>query len=702
MTTRAGAEQAGADPAPLQAQIASLVASLAADWSVLQAEDGPDGATERTDAHGVDGARRRCAQALLDLMRLLGPVPGGASWVSAEASDMGEHSGSLLASLQALHALLEDPMASLPGDVGTALVLTQERLADLRLQQLLAAEDPNWSSALLQPRDAASMLNSLSVSTPPPDEPPASPEMQQAGRDWWAIPIEGLTGSNQMFLLETRELLRSAELSLRALEAEPGDYGEQMVLCRSFQAVSVAAASMGLHRVAKIAAEGEARFDGLLDRGGICDAANLHATDGLLSGLFRELMELVGEPVVQAPAEVPQSEAPAEVPQPEAPTEVLPPEAPAEVPQAEPEQPPWWWAMDWSSWEPNANTSPQSLTGAEASVPAPYSTAIPQAQEAHVAQETLLRIPAAQLRGWSERLRARGHEASVRQALLGELEDAACVPVESWSVSLFRTARRVARNAGQTVDFDIEGASARADAALMQHLMPRLEDWVGLRVAQSLGQALRLKATHEGAALRLHLGDGHAHPWPERVVSEMQDMAAWLAARGGAVRPDASGWQFILPVIASRVPLLAVRCGSFEAHVPALWVGSQQAFDSPAHAQALEVGSVEHEGVTWPVAQLAALLRQEPAEQASAQLLWIQQGQHRLALIVDHVEGVVEARPLHWPAALLGLKGRSGLWGLAAGEAERLAIVIDPFALHDRFGAAARVLARTRLRRAPR
>ena len=114
----------------------------------------------------------------------------------------------------------------------------------------------------------------------------------------------------------------------------------------------------------------------------------------------------------------------------------------------------------------------------------------------------------------------------------------------------------------------------------------------------------------------------------------------------------------------------------------------------------MEAGTLEHQGSTWPVTPLSALLRQEPAEQTQATLLWIEQGGRRLALIVDDVGIETVARPLTWPAPLVGLKSRSGMWGLAAGDAERLLLVIDPLALHERFGAAARVLARTRSRRA--
>lgn len=699
MNTGAGHDPASSDTAALQTQLAGLVARLSGDWSASQAEDGSDPAVVLPEGLGLADARTRCAQALQDLLDLLGASSGTAAWLATEAEGEAAGSRSLVASLQALHALLQDPMASLPGQLATALVLTQERLADLRLQQLLAAEDPNWTRTLLQTAETPAMALPLPV----PSESVPPTEQAIAGRDWWDIPMEGLTGSNQMFLLETRELLRSADLSFQALLREPGDYGEQMVLCRSFQAVSVAAASMGLHRVAKLAGEGEARFDALLDHGGLCDSPSLQATEDLLSALFRELMELVGEPVAEVAAPAPQPAEPtresAPEPEPQRLQEPLPEPASesAQAVEPEPEPPPWWWATDWSAWAQPAPTTAASAIGTEALM-----QVLQTAAEASETAATVLRLPATQLQGWADRLRSVGHEDAARKALIGELEEAACVPLESWSVALFRTARRVAREAGQSVDFDMEGASVRADAAFMQHLMPRLEEWIGLRVAQSLGQPLRLKATHEGSAVGLHLADGHLHPWPERVMTEAQHLAAWFAARGGAIRADASGWLIAMPVVASRMPILPVHCGSLEAHVPALWVVSHQTIDRQVLGQALEAGSLEHQGSTWPVVNLGALLRQEPADPAVGQVLWMCQGDKRLALVVDGTEPVTTARPLPWPAPLVGLKSRSGMWGLAACEQDRLATVIDPFALYERFGAAARVLARTRSRRAGR
>jgi len=492
--------------------------------------------------------------------------------------------------------------------------------------------------------------------------------------------MEGLNGCNQMFLLETRELLRSAELSLLSLHLDSGDYAEQMVLCRSFQAVSVAAASMGLRRVAQIAQDGESCFDDLLERGGVADPQTLQATDALLSALFRELMELVGEDVpttvepgreITAPQAAPDGgDAP-----------VL--KALVEEPPA---LPPWWWAIDWSAWKGQGDT--------------------PADDAAHTAAAAFtLSIPAAQVQAWADQLRANGHDQAEREGLALQIEGAGRAALACWSAALSQCAMRVASEAGLKADFDLEGACEHADASVLQRLMPSLECWVGLRIGQALGKPLRLSATPHRGGLRLELSDGLAQPWPPQVSQEAWSLVPWLAARGGALRAASGAWQVDIPLSTSSLPLVRVRGsaqGSLDLHLPALWLTEQEPVESSALEAALQAGAMDHQGATWPVAHLGALLRQEPAELRHAQVLWLQVGQQRLALLVDDAGGAAQARPLAWPLPLEALRPRVGLWGAAQTAHGALAVVVDPFQLHDRFGASARVLARSRARRSRR
>ena len=280
--------------------VATVVQMLPAWWDEwAQAGEQTLPTTEGPGA--LHPLRARLAQGLRDLQHAL----GGAA-----------ESGSFIEALRALATLVDDPQASLPGSLATALVLTQDRLADLKLRKHLAARDPNWSRSLLQapasvPVSVPGMeddvpLQAASVNIQ--HEAKASTESSiwpsgqlAAGRDWWSVPVEGLTGSNQLFLVETRELLRSAELSLQALRLEPADYAEQMVLCRSFQAVAVAAASMGLSRLAAVAGESERRVDELLEGGCVFDAAVLSDIHPRVETPYVELPDLRGSTVAVGP-----------------------------------------------------------------------------------------------------------------------------------------------------------------------------------------------------------------------------------------------------------------------------------------------------------------------------------------------------------------------------------------------------------------
>lgn len=717
------------------------VAALPLRWSALVAPEGGGVGL----GHDAAGARDHLIQALQGLLQWLSGhtslevQPVGAS-IEPEPAEPG--SRSLLETIQALLALVQDPLSPLPSDFATALVLTQERLADLRLRQLLAAHDPQWSRRVLEPGPAEA------PTTEPPRAPaPAAAVLNVVARDWWAVPVEGLNGSNQLFLIETRELLRSAELSLQALNREPGDYAEQMVLCRSFQAVAVAAASMGLHAFAQIAAEGEAQFDRLLEHGGLCDAEALRETDHRLQRLFRELMDLVGEsvpavpesevparsdgpglaePLVELPAE-PVAETPSERPAagPAEPPTVGTAESrtvaaaldpvgvadealdsgvmePAPSPAPAPQKAPWWWAMDWSAWPLSQvpSSGPHtSASNASADAEAPI---VPALQSS----ESTVRLPSWQVQVWAQRLETQGHDATIRQAMVQAMEEAACLPLESWSVALFRTARRVARELGQTADFDIEGTHHRMDAALLQPVMMAVEKAVASRVEQAIGTPLRLRAQAWQGGVRLALGDGSPEPWREEVRASFSGLSAWLREQGGAGRSVSTEgiveWAFDMPVMASRVPTLEVAAGAVRLKVPALWIVGRQTLDAESMGQALRAGVALHGDRDWPLMPLSALLRLEPGAQASWQVLFVDDGAQRLALLVEDITEVAVVRPLKWPAGLASLCARSGLWGAAQDARQRLCLVVDPLALQERFGPAAKVLVRSRARRTPR
>lgn len=720
-------------------------ADTALDWSTLAAAlAGWWDEVTQTEAKALMPAgqsvalhpqRARAAQGLRDLHRALGGTEG---------------SGSVMDALQALVDLVEDPQAPLPGSLATALVLTQDRLADLKLRKCLAARDPDWSLQLLQRSTPAAAGVAADAVAPVSEQAPwaapvestrggetagagvPAPDAPLVGRNWWAVPVEGLSGSNQLFLIETRELLRSAELSLQALQHEPADYAEQMVLCRSFQAVGVAASSMGLSRLAAIAQEGEQRVDELLEGGGAFDATVLVDTDCRLQQLFLELMDLVGETVPAALLpplhdETPKPALPAELlveesfqaAEPEPPLEEALPVAdeeppaptfavplPIVQPPPAPRVAPWWWALDWSAW-PDSTTGQTSEEAGGASA-----LADPLPGEGSAAgdpvMEPLLRLAAGQVQGWVAQLLASGHDGASRQLLAQRMEDATCVPLESWSVTLFRTARRVARERGRTIDFDIEGVQHRLDPEWAHRVMPILEQWVASRIEQGVDAPLRLTASALDGGLRLRLGDGADTEWADEVCSQAQTLATWMAARGGALRvtgPSASAWELDFPNLVSRVPLQPVRAGAVQLHVPALWVVASRWASAAEVEQALQVGTVEHGGVEWPATQLTALIRSDESPETVPQWVFLQLADHRLALLVEPAGALVMGRPVEWPAALAALPARAGLWGVvrplesAAGALPAAWPVTDPFALYERFGAAARVLARSRARR---
>jgi hypothetical protein len=648
-------------------------------------DEGPDGDAE---------CRALRAQVALSLRELQGALG---------LNSAPEGSGSLAAALQALSLMLEDPQAPLPGSLATALTLVHDRQADLHLRQLLAARDPSWAQGLLASAGEPAASN-------PADTPNSAPMPAETltatppGRDWWAIPIEGLTGSNQMFLLETRELLRGAEFSLQALAREPGDYAEQMVLCRSFQAVAVAATSMSLHRVAALAAQGERQFDRLLDAGGALGASVLAETELLLQRLYAELLDLVGEPVpevVSPPAvQLPEGSQPlaaalhedheeVEPAEPQ-PTVVEAPQLPPSHVEPAPTLAPWWWAVDWSAWATD-EAADTAVDVAEDASPDPES---PDAN---------LRLSTLEVRRWVELLWSQGHVAGARDRLVQVMEEATCAALETWSVALFRTARREARDHGLTVDFDIEGAQVRLDAASMQRLMPTLEHAIAARVAQCTGAALRLQASVHHGGVRLHLGDGHEAAWPVSVTDQMATLAAWLPSQGGTLRPAGTGWTIDLPTTPTQLPVCPVQLGSAWLWLPALWVLGGSALSSGERDTILSQGVLWHDGLEWPVADLGALIRTGRVGAELSHVVLMQRGGDRLALVVDTVQPIETVRPLRVPMTLAPLAARSGSWGLAQRTAAGVpCVVTDPFLLHQRFGAAARVLMRSRARRSIR
>ncbi len=696
-----GSADAGAD-------WSATVADLPRLWAALVNAPAPDIAGVRPDT-----ARASLAQALQSLLQLSGANPAHNLDDGPAGQALGFGSRSFVDTVRALLALVQDPMSPLPGELAMALVLSQERLADLRLRQLLAAQDPQWpervTRALMEeawdtatgfapegaPLTAARAAAGATVEGRRPFSAEAVTEATpRAVRDWWAVPVEGLRGSNQLFLLETRELLRGAELSLMALGREPGDYAEQMVLCRSFQAVAVAAASMGLQRLADIAAEGEAQFDGLLEQGGFCSAAVLHDTEARLEALYRELMDLVGESVPPLPDDVgataPVPVADHMVVQPSAVQAVVDP-PPLSAPAMA--QPPWWWAVDWSDWAGQPDRASDDVLGQAA-----VAAAEGAAAEAAVA-ESLVRVPTRDVQAWAHQLETQGEDPGVRQRVVRALEDAACVPLESWSVALFRTARRVAREQDQTMDFDIEGGSQRIDAAMLHRIMSVLEGAVASRVEQATGSPMRLVARAHQGGVRIQLGDSHAAPWADTVVGMLSSLSIWLRMQGGALRSMESGWILDVPTTATRVPVLNLRAGALDLQLPALWVAGERAWDPAVDAAALEQGVLHHANAEWPLVSLSALLRTDSDGGPQAVVLLVDDGHARLALVVDGLPTTSVVRPLPWPPTLASLRARSGLWAAAQAEDRRLALVIDPIALHERFGSAARVLARSRARR---
>lgn len=669
-------------------------------------------------AQGDLAARRSAHQSLSELLAGL------------QAADDGTGGGSrsLVEVLLALRTLLEDPQTVLPASLSMALTLTQDRLGDLRLRQLLAAEDPQWSRTLLQTtpmgsRDETPQVGSLNAAvdedtlsdTAVRGQSPALMELSggsmassHPGRDWWSIPLEGLSGANQLFMVETRELLRGAELAVNALRGQAADYAEQMVLCRAFQAVAVSARSMGLQRVAEIAAQGEHDIDRLLDQGGAADASTLARVEGVLQALYVQVMELMGEVVV--PPEEPHTdalqaqEAPEEAAQ-ESSAEIPPEAAVVASAPLPPSTPPWWWAVDWSSWPDSAP---------------PRVSAVETVAAVDMAEGTTLRVQASVLKAWSERLSrwlpegsARPSEAEVAggagggdwraavSELVAELDAAGLVPVESWSVSLFRTARRRARESGVELDFDLEARGVTLDAAALDRVMPLFESELAGRVPTAAGAALRVVAQAEGHAVRLQLVDGYPHtPDPLGPAGSLGDaaFAGWVAQQGGALQAGVLPGtpSLVLPRCSTMMPLLSACGGAREVLVPGLWV-RQVLNRSAAELEAdLMAGGIHLEGRLWPLLRLSALIRSEAASLADARVLLIEHADERLALQVDSEPSPRLGRPLAWPAELVDLPRRCGLWGAVGLEDGSLAVVTDPLQLQRRFGAAARVLSRPR------
>ena len=322
--------------------------------------------------------------------------------------------------------------------------------------------------------------------------------------------------------------------------------------------------------------------------------------------------------------------------------------------------------------------------------------------------DTMLRLTAGQVQAWVAQLLADGHDDTQRQLLARRMEDATRVPLESWSVTLFRTARRVAREQGRAVDFDIEGAQHRMDAAWTHRLMPVLEQWVAARVEQGIDAPLRLSASPLDGGLRLRLGDGSGSPWSDEVCAQATELGAWMAVRGGALRTTgapASTWELDVPALSGRVPLVPVRAGSAQLYLPSFWVVASRSASAQEADPLLQDGVVEHEGHAWPAAQLSALIRSDESPEAAPHWIFLHQSNQRLALLVEPAGPMVMGRPIEWPQALAALPARAGLWGIVrpleatTGASSNAWPVTDPFALHERFGAAARVLTRSRARR---
>ena len=635
------------------------------------------------------------AAAIRELLEALGPQP----------------IPSLVEALSALLAMVEDPQAVLPGSLSTALALTHERLSDLRLRKLLAQQENPWPQDVMAqgaaesgaaspvPSSSPGPLSSAESSPAPSSEPsPApSPVPSPAQRNWWNVPVEGLGGANQLFVLETRELLRGADLSLQALATDPADYAEQMVLCRAFQAVAVAAASMGLHRLSAIAQAGEQRFDRLLDEGAPCEADLLRQTDEQLQQLFAELMELVGEPVPPAPQ---------------------PPFEPRVEPLADPlpepaAVPPWWWAGDWSRWSHRSHDAAASRGERPAE-------AMPTDLAAMRSEGTAVRVDASRLRGWAATL-AGWHRALVESGaddasggapgvafplesleslagLRADIERAAHLSVDAWSVGLYRTLRRVARESSVELDFDLEGPAVAGEASSLGRFMPEIESLLSQRIAQGCGH-LRLRASARDGVLTLQ---GLDMAQPPAATAWASPSSAWLAqcrALGGAWQTLPQGWQLALPQDPAWLPLLEVRAGHQAMHVPAAWCLRRVLFGEAELLQGLQTGSVDAEDGAWPLLRLSALVKVGALPVEASTVLFLEHGPQRLALQVEAVQALEPADVLPWPEGLCAWRERCGLWGAALHRSGRVLPVTDPFALARRYGAAARVLARGRAAR---
>lgn len=670
-------------------------------------------------------------------------------------------SRSQVETLRALHEMLSDGSAVMPSSLHTAVQLTHERLADLRLRQLLAAAE----SAGGQPQGVVVDEVADEVADAQSDGRVDSDSMDSVsvhapGRDWWGIPVDGLRGANQIFLLESRELMRGADLSLEALRRDPADFGEQMVLCRAFQAISVAADSMGLRHLATQARQAESAFDQLLDEGRPADSPLLLSTDQWLQALYRDLLELVGEslpppPVAvqpdrmseQAAAAAPEAQPlpavdPGAAVEPASPVEPAPAADPA--PAAGPpagdrrsdEPPPWWWAVDWARWPEGLHRPPDALaappSGAPLAMPVapqtpPQSSAIPAA-----AAEVQLRIGAHDLHDWSTRLShwARSGTVSVEEVrrLRQEVEDRALLSLDAWSVPLYRGIKRAARESGHAFDFDLEGAEIRADAAALQGVMPIIEQVLCDRASKG-GGPLRLRAAQAGDAVTLDLidlslvepksaaasapnptpvlPDGARAPVPWDPLPRMagEDTLARLAARGGAWQATPGGWRVRLPQRQSRVPLLGVQAGSWRLVLPALWCQAIGEYEVEELNQALAGEGVARPDGRWPVVRLASLLKADSGPLGPGRIVWLAHGSQRMVLQVDGLQGVASAEPLAWPAPLGSWPARCGLWGVALGgegSDGRILPVTDPFSLLRRFGQAARMVSRSRTNRPDR
>lgn len=334
-------------------------------------------------------------------------------------------------------------------------------------------------------------------------------------------------------------------------------------------------------------------------------------------------------------------------------------------------------------------------------------------------------------------------QARMSRSLQQELMHLRMVPLNSLAERLHRVVRQTARELGKRAQLDLLGGETELDRNVLDRLAAPLEHLLRNAIAHGVEDPevrsaaekpetgeLTLNARQEGNEIVITFTDDGAGVDLER-VRERAEALGWvkpredisherlegflfapgfttarqvtevagrgigldvvkneLAGIGGRIRMETEagkGTRFIirLPLTLAVAQVVLVRAGGQVFALPANLVTLVREVRLAELQTLQQAGMVDFEGADYPLRYLGELVERRPESSDSRfrTLILLRAGDQRLALRVDLLEGNFEAVVKNIGPQVARISGISGATILGDG---RIALIINPFALHER------------------